>query len=79
MTHPEAARGMSISGPPGDRITMSQEGSGYLRRDQRIRIASRKAALSRRHQAVGLVRREVTSRVGPNSLLLEAPDGCAGQ
>ena len=54
-------------------------GRGHLRRDRRIRGASRKAALSRRHQTVGLVRREVTSRVGPDILLLEAADGCAGQ
>ncbi len=37
------------------------------------------AALSRRHQVVGLTCCEVTSRFGPDVLLLEAADGCTGQ
>jgi hypothetical protein len=36
------------------------------------------AALWMRHQLVRLICRKVTSRFGPNVLLLEAPDGCAG-
>src|SRR5690349_17363657 len=38
----------------------------------------REATSSRRNQAVGLVGREVTRRVGAD-VLLEAADGCAGQ
>jgi hypothetical protein len=37
-----------------------------------------KAASSRRYQAVGLIRREVTGCVGSDALL-EAANGCVGQ
>jgi hypothetical protein len=41
-------------------------------------VAGAKAASSRRDQAVGLVRREITGCVGSDALL-EAADGCVGQ
>src|ERR1700733_5441944 len=74
-----AAQGLSVSGRPIDRIDV-QEGQGTpAPYDRRIRATIGKPVLSRGHQTVGLVRREVTSCVGPDVLLLEAADGCAGQ